>query len=129
MEDNRNFDRSDIRYAKIKDVVKCRNEFIHPKPTYVSLNLNEKNNIEFAVKKTKTSNFPLYLSLFEPLHAKYAINDILSFMGWIVFDICDYDLEKGSMLIGNGSVAKSGEVLIAGDKYGFDLRPFGTDKE
>jgi hypothetical protein len=121
-------DRSNSLYAKIKDVVKCRNEFVHPKPLHVNIRTNENDEIKFGVKRTKTRNYPLYISLFEPGHVQYAIRDILSFIAWVVFDICAYNIKEGALIIGNNTVSTTGAVSIAGDQYEFDLRSFGLAK-
>lgn len=118
-------DRSNNLYARIKDVIKCRNEFVHPKPQHVEVIESLNGGLDFSVKRTKTSDYPLYISLFETKHAKRAISDILSFISWIVFDICKYELTEGAFLIGNNAISISGDVEIAAQKHGFDLRPFG----
>lgn len=107
---NKKFDRDNFLYAKIKDVVRCRNEFVHPKPKDVDYQINENDDIELLVTKTKTGNYPLYISLFEPGNVKLALSDMLSFLAWIVFDICGYNLKDGSFLIRNKVVSTSADI-------------------
>ena len=121
-------DRGNMLYSCIKEVIKCRNEFMHPKPSFVGLE-EQNDEITFVVKKTKIRNYPLYLGNLEPASVEHAIRDILGFISWIVFDTCGYDLKEGSFLIGNGTSGIIGFVYSAAEECGFDLRPFGTDSK
>jgi len=118
-------DRGNDLYSKIKEVVQCRNEFVHPKPRKAKGKLTADNgDVEIVVKRTKSLNYPTYFSLLEPTHAIQAVGDILSFLSWIVFDICGYSVEKGALILGFGSCAGSGDIDILAAKYGFDTRTF-----
>lgn len=119
-------DRGNDLYARVKDVVKCRNEFVHPKPRKATGKLTpDGRDVEINIAKTKARCYPTALSLFEPRHALEAIGDILAFVSWIVFDVCEYDTQDGSMRLGHGSRISSGDVILLAEEYGFDARSFG----
>jgi hypothetical protein len=119
-------DRGKDLYAKIKEVVRCRNEFVHPKPRKASCQLTEdKKDIEIVVSKTKSRQYPQYFSLFEPKHAIMAIGDILSFLSWIAFDICGYSIKEGTMILGYGSYEGTVDIIELALKHNFDTRTFG----
>jgi hypothetical protein len=119
-------DRGNELYARMKEVVKCRNEFVHPKPRKVTGELTQDGrDVEIKVAKTKARCYPTSFSLFEPKHALEAIGDILAFVSWIVFDVCEHDIQDGSMRLGHGSRISSGDVILLGKEYGFDTRSFG----
>lgn len=122
-------DRGNDLYAKIREVVKCRNEFVHPKPRRAAGCLtSDKTDVEIIVSKTKSREYPTYFSIFEPKHSQQAVGDILSFLAWVVFDVCGYNVEDGVMLLGCGSRSVTGDVIILAHKYGFDVRTFGEEK-
>ncbi len=69
--------------------------------------------------------YPTSFSVFEPTHARDAIRDILAFISWVAFDVCEYSIEDGSMRLGFGSRSSTGDVILLADEYGFDMRSFG----
>ncbi len=118
-------DRGNAIYARVKDVVRCRNAFVHPKPMNASFQLSgDGKEVEFRVPKTGTREHPTYYSIFEPNHACEAIGDILAFVSWVVFDVCAYEQKEGVMLIGYESYATTGSISLVGTEHGFDLRSF-----
>jgi hypothetical protein len=123
-------DRSNAHYARVLDVVKCRNQFVHPKPRKVafrSVTQDRFDDPEITVSKTKVRGYPTAFTLFEPAHARVAIGDILAFVSWVVFDVCDLTLEDGSMQLGLGSTGCTGDVTLLSHEYGFDVRSFGPE--
>lgn len=122
-------DRGNDLYAKIKEVVKCRNEFVHPKPKKATGSLtSDGKDVEINVARTKSRDYPTYFSIFEPKHARQAVGDILSFLAWVVFDTCEYSIKDGAMRLGYESFGSSGSVILLADEYGFDTRTFGENK-
>lgn len=123
-------DRGNMLFARIKDVVKCRNEFVHPKPkrvTVVSNNNDDDIDFEILVKKTNTREFPTSFTLFEPNHSLTAIGDILAFLSWVVFDVCAKSANDGIHLIGYGSFEVTGDALTMCEDYSLDSRSFNAE--
>ncbi len=118
-------DRGNVLYSRIKDVVRCRNEFVHPKPQKLFLDsTDDKQDEECKISKTKTRQYPMYFSMFKPKHACAAIGDILAFVAWIVYDLCAYDLKEGALLIGFQSYSSTASISSVGEENDFDLRTF-----
>ena len=123
----RRLERGNVLYTRVKDVVKCRNEFVHPKPTKISAKLNsDATDVELQIPKTSTRQYPTSFSLFEPDHAITAFRDILAFLSWVVVDICKIPQREVPLLLGYNSYGSSGDVSIVGEEYGFDLRTFNN---
>ncbi len=119
-------DRGNVLYARAKDIIRCRNEFVHPKPRNVLARLtSDESDIELVIKKTKARNYPEYFSMFEPRHSVQAIGDILSFLSWIIFDVCQYGIDEGALVLGFGQRISSSSVYFLAQEYGFDVRTFG----
>lgn len=121
-------DRGNVLFAKLTEIVRCRNQFVHPKPNKVSI-LPTADGAEFEpdVPKTKTSGYPKSFGLFLPAHAQSAIGDILGFVAWVTFDILGLGLEEGSMHLGYGSCGSTADVTLLALEHGFDMRSFGED--
>ena len=120
-------DRGDNLYACVKDAVKCRNAFVHPKPTKAPTELSsDGSTVDIITSRTKTKGYPTYFSVFEPDHSRDAIGHILAFLSWVVFDICKYEQKAGCLLLGYESYGSTGSVSIVGEEHGFDLRTFDT---
>ena len=118
----------DVRFARIRDIISCRNEFVHPKPKQVDFNFDLKTNeIIFASSKTKNRNYPLYFSEIKSKHALTALEDTLSFVSWVCFDICKLKIDDGSLMLGLGSRSRTSDLTYLGEKYKikFDQRTFG----
>jgi len=120
-------DRGQNIYGRIKEVVQCRNEFVHPKPQLSPIGReNFSEDIGVNLKRTKSSRYPLTFEYVTAQHAKDAIGNMLEFLSWIVFDTCQIELEDGSMRLGCGSRITPGDVLLFAEEYGFDVRTFGS---
>lgn len=129
MAHGKKLDRGNDLYAKIKEVVKCRNEFVHPKPRKATASLTPNGkDVEINVTRTKSRDYPTYFSMFELKHARQAVGDILYFLAWVVFDICEYSIKDGALRLGYESFGSSGSVILLADEYGFDTRTFGEEK-
>lgn len=121
-------DKGDMKYSRIKEIIECRNEFVHPKPRRVNYSIDqETGDISFDVKKTQGRGYPHYFSLIRPEMVLIALDDTLSFLSWICFDLCKYELQAGAFLIGNGAYRSTADIDILGSEYGisFDMRTFG----
>ncbi len=125
---NKKLDRGNHLYSRIKEIVKCRNEFVHPKPRKAKGKLtSDGQDVEILVTRTKTRDYPTCFSLFEPKHALQAIKDILCFLSWVVFDICGHSVKDGVMRLGYGSFSGSGDIIILAKEYDLDIRTFGEN--
>jgi hypothetical protein len=113
MSSNKKLDRGNQLYSNVKEIVKCRNEFVHPKPKKVDYGVDDNDQIDFIVPRTKNCNYPTYITMIEAKHVKQAISDILNF----------------AMLIGNGQLSVTGDIQTLKHEYCFDVRSFGIDKE
>ena len=123
------FDRSNSLYGRMKEIVQCRNEFVHPKPRKTTIEPTlDGLDTEIKVKKTKTMGYPTSFSLFEVKHALDAIGDILRFVAWVTFDILELNIKDGSMCLGYDSMMSTGDVILLAEEYGFDARTFGEEK-
>jgi hypothetical protein len=121
-------DNGNVKIARIKDLISCRNEFVHPKPKQVLFNLNfDTNQVEFDLVKTKNRNYPLYFSEIKHNHTLTALEDVLSFVSSVCFDICELNVKDGSMMLGIGSCSSTGDIDILGheNQIKFDHRSFG----
>lgn len=121
-------DQSDIKFARIKDIVNCRNEFVHPKPRKANYNFDKQTSeIKFDIKSTKNRNYPLYFSEIKPQHVLTALQDAMIFLSWVCFDICKLEIQEGAYRLGLGSYGSNGDIDIIGIKHNikFDQRTFG----
>lgn len=125
----RRLDRGNILYGRIKEIVQCRNEFVHPKPLKVPAKLTpDGRDMEIIIKKTKNRSYPTSFTMFEPKHSRDAMGDILQFVSWVVFDVLGFEIRDGVLRIGFGSSSVSSDELSLGDECGFDMRTFGERK-
>ena len=125
-------DQGDVKYARIKDIVLCRNEFVHPKPRKVNVSFSSGDSeVTYEVTHTKERNYPLYIKLIEPLQVIDALEDTLAFISWICFDVCSLELKKGAMMLGLDSIQSQAAILEIGEMYSksFDRRTFGINDE
>jgi hypothetical protein len=105
MAHGKKFDRSNSLYGRMKEIVQCRNEFVHPKPRMTTVEPTpDGHDSEIKVKRTGTRNYPTSFSLLEPKHALNAIGDILQFVAWVTFDLLEFQIKKGSMCLGLDSM-------------------------
>lgn len=122
---------SDIKFARIKDIITCRNEFVHPKPQMVDFDFNKKEKrFIFNSGVTKNRAYPLYFSEIKQHHVLTALEDTLTFISWICFDICKLKIQQGALDLGYGSYSNMGMLSILGleNKIKFDERSFGKVK-
>jgi len=120
----------DIKFGRIKDIVSCRNEFVHPKPRKANYSIdNLTSEIKFDVKSTKNRNYPTYFSEIKPLHVLTALEDALTFLSWVCFDICKLEIQDGASRLGLGSSSSTAHIDIIGieNKINFDKRTFGKE--
>ncbi|HPJ12963.1 MAG TPA: hypothetical protein PLV00_06220 [Caldisericia bacterium] len=119
----------DVKYARIKEIINCRNEFVHPKPKINVNSTSDDSAIIYDFKKTKTRNYPLYFIMINPYQVIDALEDTLAFISWICFDICKFSIKEGAMKLGLDSTESRAEILDIGELYSrsFDRRSFGVD--
>jgi hypothetical protein len=118
-------------YANVKEIIACRNEFVHPKPQRVIYEIEENtSNLIFNIKRTKIREYPHYFNEIRPKHSLIALKDTLGFLSWICFDICKFKIEEGAMILGVNSYSSTGEIDIIASEYNltFDTRTFGKLK-
>jgi hypothetical protein len=122
----RKLDRSDIKFARIKEIISYRNEFVHPKPRLVNYTVNN-GDIDYQVKRTNNRKYPHYFLQLSPDNCLDAIEDTLAFLGWVCFDICGFAISDGALKIGFNSFGSTADIDIVGVEYSrvFDLRPLG----
>ena len=121
-------DQGDVRYSRIKDIISCRNEFVHPKPQKATYNIDiDTSQIVFDIKKTKNRNYPTYFSEIKPEHVLLALEDCLKFLSWVCFDNCKLDIQDGALRLGLGSYGSTSDIDAIGHDYKikFDKRTFG----
>ena len=124
-------DQSNIIYGRVKDIISCRNEFVHPKPKTVNYNIDSKTtSIEYDIKKTKTRNYPLYFNEIKPELVLIALEDVLAFISWVCFDTCGLEIQDGSLRLGLNSYGDTADIDIIANEYNrnFDKRTFGRKK-
>jgi hypothetical protein len=129
MAHGKKLDRGNDLYGRMREIVQCRNEFVHPKPLKATGELTSDGlDVEIKVKRTKKRGYPTSFSLFEPGHSRDAISDILRFVSWVVFEVLEFKIRDGSLRLGYGSMGQTGTVLSLAEEYGFDIRTFGEEK-
>ena len=117
--------RGDDRYAKVKEVIKCRNAFVHPKCIMVPMKRNPDRPIP---KVVGTREYPLAFEFVEVEQVALMIGDILRFIAWVVFDICGFSLAEGEQLISDGSKWWINSFDFAEQTWKYDLRSFGETR-
>jgi hypothetical protein len=118
----------DVIYARVKDIVTCRNEFVHPKPRKAMYSLDSKtSDIKYDIRTTKNRNYPTYFSEIKPSHVLTALEDTLKFLSWVCFDICQLEIQDGALNLGLGSYGSTADIDIIGfeNNIQFDKRTFG----
>lgn len=120
----------DVKYGRIKDIINCRNEFVHPKPRKVNYSIDSlTSEIKYDVKSTKNRNYPKYFSEIKPPHVLSALEDALTFLSWVCFDICKLKIQDGAFRLGLGSYGSTADIDIIEieNKIKFDKRTFGKE--
>lgn len=123
-------DHGDIKFGRIKDIIDCRNEFVHPKPRKANYSIdNITSEINFEVKTTKNRNYSLYFSEMKPIQVLTALKDTLEFLSWVCFDICKLEIKDGSLRLGLDSYGNNADIDIIGESSNihFDKRTFGQE--
>lgn len=122
---NNSIDKGNHLNCFIKEIIRSRNEFVHPKPKDVDIYLNN-DMPTLKIKKTKSKNYPLYFSAINLEHSVEALKDILAFLSWILFDVCKYSSNQGRFAVGYGSFGNTSDIDFIGRelKIKFDLRLF-----
>ena len=118
----------DSKYARIKDLISCRNEFVHPKPKKASYEIDSSTSeIKYDIKTTKNRKYPHYFNEIKPLHVLTALDDTLTFLSWICFDTCKLEIQAGALRLGLGSFGSTADIDIIGidNNIRFDKRTFG----
>lgn len=121
-------DQGDVKFARVKDIVDCRNEFVHPKPKRATYTIaSNSSEIIFEIKKTKNRQYPHYFNEIKPMHVLTALDDTLTFISWVCFDICKLKVQDGALRLGLGSYGSTGDIDIIGidNNINFDKRTFG----
>ena len=121
-------DQGDIKFGRIKDIISCRNEFVHPKPRKANYQIdNLTSEIKFEIKATKNRNYPTCFSEIKPSHVLTALEDTLAFISWVCYDICMLEIQEGALQLGFGSYGSTADIDVIGNDYKikFDKRTFG----
>jgi hypothetical protein len=119
-------DRGNDCYARVKQVVKCRNAFVHPKGISVPF-CSETMTAEPRLISGR--EYPQAFDFLEVKQAAAMIGDILRFVAWVVFDICGLSAEAGTELINGGSLSWTGDCDLAHEIWHYDVRSFGRFKD
>lgn len=124
-------DRGDFRYGSVREIINCRNEFVHPKPRIVTVRVDQRYNLEFDIKVTGMRKYPSYFSEIKPTHVLNALQDSLAFLSWVSFEVCGFEIEAGAFKLGFGSYSSPGDIYLIEEDHGivFDKRTFGIDKK
>jgi len=93
-------DRGDDRYAKLKQVIKCRNDFVHPKGLSVQIHSDPE---KAEARLSGGREYPVAFDFIEVDQVASMIGDILRFVAWVVFDVCGFSPSEGAKLI-NGKI-------------------------
>lgn len=120
----------DVIYARVKDIITCRNEFVHPKPRKVRFSFNSKySDIKYEIQTTKNRNYPTYFNEIKPSHVITALEDTLRFLSWVCFDICQLEIQEGAFKLGFGSYGRTADIDVIGfeNNIQFDKRTFGQE--
>lgn len=120
--------KGDVRYMRLNEIIKCRNEFVHPKPRIVGYSVDDNTSeLTFDVKKTSDRQYPYYFADIYPKHVITALDDTLNFISWVCFDICKFDIIDGSLRLGINSYGSCGDIIMLEGLYNlrFDKRSFG----
>ena len=119
---DRRIDRGDDRYAKIRQVIRCRNDFVHPK----GLSVQILNSDKAEARLSGGREYPIAFDFIELNQVVLMIGDILRFVAWVVFDICEFSPSAGAKLI-NGEIKWwMSQFHDAQTLWKYDLRSLGN---
>lgn len=128
----KNLPRDNSSYKYVKEIIKCRNEFVHPKPEKIGIQETLAPNFGFSIdiKTTKERKYPLHLGTLKPLHSLQALQDVLKFTAWVTIDICNMTSDRASCDIGFGSFSISPDLidLERQSNVVFDKRTLGINE-
>lgn len=119
-------DRGNTKYQNVKNIINCRNEFVHPKPREAKV-LTSNDGDHLVSSKENKANYPMYLNFIMLEHSISAIGDIANFTSWILFDICELDIQKGCLTLGLDTYSSTGSMYKIWDIKNFDRRVFAKD--
>lgn len=119
-------DRGNTKYQNVKNIINCRNEFVHPKPREAKV-ITSNDGDHFLSGKEYIANYPMYLNFIMLEHSISAIGDIANFTSWILFDICQLGIQKGFLILGLDSYSSTGSMYNIWNKRNFDRRVFAID--
>lgn len=120
----------DHRYSRIKEIIACRNEFVHPKPAKTEFVSNGITlNPELKIKKTGERQYPYYFPELKPFHVLQALEDTLAFISFVCFDVCQLKIDEGTLMLGFGSYSATSDLNYIELEYNrkFDKRSFGKN--
>lgn len=124
----KHIERSSDKFEKIKKWIKCRNDFVHPKPCRVDITIRDDGHeFDIKVKKCGNRDYPLAFDFIEFRHSVWFAEDLLSFVAWVVFDTCGFSIKDGAQLIGANTVFHSADAFKVRHEFGFDTRSVGID--
>jgi hypothetical protein len=113
--------RGDERFGKAKQVVRCRNDFVHPKGLQITIAEDGK-----AVgREAGPREYPLAFDFIEIDHVIEMIGDILRFVAWVVCDLSDHELSEGAKLINGEMKWWTADFHTAKSQWNYDLRSLG----
>ncbi len=121
------FNGDNLIVKKIREISSCRNNFVHPKPNLTPFTIDKQTNaVIFETKKTALKKYPNYFTEISLEHTLEALKDCLNFISWVVFDLCQYSLVDGALLIGYFSYGSTGYLreIEVQCKVEFDHRCF-----
>jgi hypothetical protein len=124
-------DQGNVKYGRVKDIINCRNEFVHPKPRITDYTFDKSTSeIRYGIKTTKNRKYPSYFSEIKPDHILTALQDTLAFLSWVCYDNCGLEIKDGALKLGFNSYGSTADIDIieAGCKIKFDKRTFGRAK-
>jgi hypothetical protein len=118
-------DRSVDHFAKMMQIVRLRNAFVHPKD--VSIDLIAEADGSYSVKQRTVGNrtYPPALEFLELRHSLDIVGDILRFVSWVLFDTCSLAIADGADILNRKFRSHSGDVFFANETFGYDIRSFG----
>lgn len=120
--------RGDNRYSRVKELISCRNEFVHPKPRRVYFAFDPENSsVNYKIKRSPERQYPHYFADLKPYHVLYALEDTLAFISWVCFDTCKLGISEGTLKLGLNSYGATSDIDIIEAEYSkkFDKRSFG----
>ena len=111
---------------RVKELISCRNEFVHPKPRGADFfSDGEKDRI--IKEETASRKYPKYLNFISLEDSINGIGDVANFTGWVLYDICKMKVEDGASMIGFGTYGWTASQDEICRKKSIDQRSFGVE--